>query len=398
MKGGSAIDYELKYMFILLTSILKQKPVQIVKKKIDWQKLLRYAEYHDVITLFYYAVLGIEKELAGKREEDLYHKYKKELLLQSEYLVAQEAIIWQLEQQHIHALLLSGIARYDLYYKKELGHIDSLEFLVEAGSLRKIQALMDAMDYEKKEERGYQGILYVRTPGIRVRFLKEIPDAGRRVRKMLEQQPKGKPYVRGLTPEKQYIYNLTALMEHYLLGNITIRKILDFRLYKEKFSSMISEETVKEVLEKSRMTEWEQCLIGLGDLWFGKGVSAEESALVLALEEYVLNPGKVDLVLDKKLLPSNRKRLDFYERDREEEWRVKKKGWIFPSKDYMKQFFPVLKRAPFLIVFCWGIRGGRIFKKIAGQNIGKLEKTILEKFKRIKRDKGAKENEKDEVR
>ena len=316
-------------MFILLTSILKQKPVRIVKKKIDWQKLLRYAEYHDVITLFYYAVLGIEKELAGKWEEDLYHKYKKEILLQSEYLVAQEAIIWQLEQQHIHALLLSGIARYDLYYKKEMGDIDSLEFLVEAGSWRRIQAMMDAMDYEKKEEGRYHGVLYVRTPGIRVRFLKEIPNAGRRVRKMLEQQPKGKPYVRGLTPEKQYIYNLTALMEQYLLGNITIRKILDFRLCKEKFNSMISEETVKEVLEKSRMTEWEQCVIGLSDLWFGKGVSAEESVLVLALEEYVLNPGKVDLVLDKKLLPSNRKRLDFYERDREEEWRVKKKGGYF---------------------------------------------------------------------
>lgn len=118
-------------------------------------------------------------------------------------------------------------------------------------------------------------------------------------------------------------------MEQYLLGNITIRKILDFRLCKEKFNSMISEETVKEVLERSRMTEWEQCVIGLSDLWFGKGVSAEESVLVLALEEYVLNPGKVDLVLDKKLLYSNRKRLDFYERDREEEWRVKKKGGYF---------------------------------------------------------------------
>ena len=71
----------------------------------------------------------------------------------------------------------------------------------------------------------------------------------------------------------------------------------------------------------------------------------------------------------------------------------KKKGWIFPSKDYMKQIFPVLKRAPFLIVFCWGIRGGVFSEKDSGQNIGKLEKTILEKFKRIKRDKGAKENE-----
>ena len=48
--------------------------------------------------------------------------------------------------------------------------------------------------------------------------------------------------------------------------------------------------------------------------------------------------------------------------------------------------------------FVGEFEGGRIFKKIVGQNIGKLEKTILEKFKRIKRDKGAKENEKDEVR
>ena len=35
------------------------------------------------------------------------------------------------------------------------------------------------------------------------------------------------------------------------------------------------------------MTELEQYVTGLSDLWFRKGVSAEESALVLALEEYV---------------------------------------------------------------------------------------------------------------
>ena len=44
---------------------------------------------------------GLKRNLQEKWEEDLYHKYKKEILLQSEYLVAQEAIIWQLEQQHI---------------------------------------------------------------------------------------------------------------------------------------------------------------------------------------------------------------------------------------------------------------------------------------------------------
>ena len=95
------------------------------------------------------------------------------------------------------------------------------------------------------------------------------------------------------------------------------------------------------------------------------------------------------------MLLSSGRRLDFYGRDREEEWRERRKGWMFPSVDYMKQFFPILDKAPFLIFFCWGIRSFRIWEKIAEQNIGELKKTILEKYKRKKCVGGAKEENED---
>lgn len=398
MKGGNAIDYELKYMFILLTSILKQKPIQIVKKQIDWQKMLRYAEYHNVITLYYYAILGLEKEFTGKMEQELYQKYKRELLLQSEYHIAQEAIIWQLEKHHIRAILLSGIERYELYDKKELGHIDNLEFFVGTGNLRKIKSLMYEMDYEQKQEQEYQGVLYVRAPGIKVRFLYEFQNVDRHTRKVLTHQNKEKSYVRKLTPDKQYIYFQVVLMEQYLLGEITIRHILDFYLYREKFDSMISKEVVEEMLRKAGLQELEHCLTILGQLWFDNRGAMEESTTAFALEEYILNPGKIDLSLDQKLLLSGRKRPDFYKRDREEEWRLKKRGWLFPPKDYMKQFFPILNKVPFLIIFCWGIRSIRILKKIIEQYVVELRRSILERIKRKKSVKGAKENEENEVR
>ena len=115
-------------MFILLTSILKQKPVQIVKKKIDWQKLLRYAEYHDVITLFYYAVLGIEKELAGKWEETLYHKYKKELLHAVRVPRSRRDNHLAIGTTAYSCTTSFRYSRYDLYYPKEMGDIDIWNF------------------------------------------------------------------------------------------------------------------------------------------------------------------------------------------------------------------------------------------------------------------------------
>lgn len=393
MKGGIVINYELKYMFILLTFVLRQKPVQISVKQIDWQKIFRYADYHDVTSLLYHGILGMEKAFTQQQEQELYKKYKKELLLESEYRSAEEAVMWQLEQHHIQALLLSGTERYELYDIKGTGNIDSLEFLVEFGNMRKIPSLMYAMDYEKKEEHGCQGLLFVRSPGIKIRFLKEIPYERRTVQKLFERLLGDKTYVGRLTTEQQYIYNVCSLMEHYLLGDITIRQILDFRLHKEKYGGMMSEYEIEEILKKAHIREFEQCLVKLGSLWFGEGVPPEEALTAIALEEYVLNPGRVDSELDERLLPADRDRLDFYDRDRAEEWRSKKKIWVFPPKDYMKQIFPILEKIPLLLVFCWCVRGFRILKKIVKYNMAEFKTALLEKLKRI-RCKGEKEVEK----
>lgn len=355
-----------------------------MKKQVNWHKIYRYVDHHNITSLLYYAILGTENELAEKQEEELYQKYRKELLLAEAYRQAEETIIWQLEQHNIHAISLLGTEEYDLYYKKEMGSINCLEFLIDPKEMKNVQSLMEAMDYERKEDNGCIGLIYVRTPGIRVRFLKEIPVSGRPIQKILKKQMKTMPYVQKLSVEKKYIYHVIDLMEQYLMGNITIRKILDFWLYRNKFLEKVSKEEVTELLNKLGMRAWEQCLDALGRLWFGDGISVEEGELVFALEEYILNPGRVDLRLDNKLLPTRRERLDFYDRDREAEWKDKRWKWVFPSIEYMKEIFPILRKIPVLIVFCWGIRGSRILKKITKQKVITIQQAMLYKMKKIK--------------
>lgn len=371
----------------MLKSIIQQKPVQIVKKQVDWQKIYKYIDHHNVTSLVYYAVLGTEKEEAEKQDQELYKKFKKTLLLRKEYKQAEETIIWQLEQNRVHALLLSGTRECELYYKEDMGSIDGLEFLIHSSDFIHVHPLMESMDYERKEEKGIEGVIYTRTPGIQIRFLSEIPNANRRVEKIIKRQLKFRPYVQVLNIEKKYIYDIYTLLEEYLMGTITIRKVLDFWLYYNRFQDKIMRQEIRELLEKSGMLAWERCLSTLGDLWFGEGVLVEESESAFALEEYILNPGKVDKRLDRKILPSDRKCLDFYERDRDAEWRNKKLSWMFPPREYMKDMFPILRKFPFPLIIFWGIRGTRIFVKVLKQKAIELQDRLLHKLRKLKETK-----------
>ena len=62
----------------------------------------------------------------------------------------------------------------------------------------------------------------------------------------------------------------------------------------------------------------------LCELWFGEGVR-QEYGLALELEEFILLRRQENTRLDKTLLPEEKVRLDFYLRNREEEWAAKKR-------------------------------------------------------------------------
>ena len=112
------------------------------------------------------------------------------------------------------------------------------------------------------------------------------------------------------------------------------------------------------------MTEFAKQLNILASLWFGQGGEVD-TGTVFQLEEYIFSKGMEDRRLDSKIIPYEKTRVDFYQRDRDKEWVKKQRAWMFPSKEYMMQFFPILHKIPQLLWICWGIRGIRVFRKSA---------------------------------
>lgn len=162
-------------MMILLKDVINERPVQSLKRRINWETMLKTCDYQNISNPVYFGMIGIEKNITADCEARFYQRYKKEMLLRESYQSAEEVILWQLEKYKIHSLLLSSASICNLYPRPELGYIDKLEILVGKKDLPLVLHLMRDMDYEEKQERMQKGILFVRQPGIRVAIYDEPP-------------------------------------------------------------------------------------------------------------------------------------------------------------------------------------------------------------------------------
>ncbi len=135
LEGGTIINYEIRYMLLLLTAVVNQKPVQRLKRAVGWETILKVSDFHNIINIIYLGILGMEKDISEDCELQFYQGYKRELLLSESYRKAEEVIMWQLERYKIDALFLTDTSIEELYVKPEMAYIGQIEILVEKKDL-----------------------------------------------------------------------------------------------------------------------------------------------------------------------------------------------------------------------------------------------------------------------
>lgn len=364
-------------MLILMAAIINQKSVQAPRRHIQWETILRAADLQKIISVIYLGILGLEKEISEDCQAQFYQKYKKEILLRDAYKSAEEVIMWQLERRKIDALMLMDTSVTELYFKPEMAAVDQLEILVDARNLPQIHRFMLEMDYEKQEDRIGNGNIYTRVPGIRIVFYGELPIENKAFKKyfsgpLKKYLPAGNwKHIHVLSEEEEYLYRVGRLVESYITGMLRIREILDFWQYRNALDEGFEWKNVQSLIEKAKWQEFVHQVHVLASLWFDSGIR-QQYGTALELEEYIFSLGRENRSLDQRLLPHERARLDFYWRDRDKEWSSKIRDWMFPPREYMERFFPVLKKYSFLLFLFWVVRDVRFLKRYCFDKISKM--------------------------
>ena len=122
MEGGTAINYEIRYMLILLAAVVNQNPVQKARRAVRWENILKLSDFHNITNIIYLGSLGIEKDISEDCRLQFYQSYKRELLLRESYHKAEEVIRWQLERYRIDALVLTSAGTAEMFDKPEMDH------------------------------------------------------------------------------------------------------------------------------------------------------------------------------------------------------------------------------------------------------------------------------------
>lgn len=389
-------------MLMLLTAIINQTPVQTLRRRVRWEVISDIADYQNVTGLLYLGMLGVEKEISEDCQEVIYQRYRRELLLRQSYKTAEEVIMWQLERYGIDALFLSDTSVSELYPKSEMGYVRQIEILVDKKHLLQIRRLMQDMDYEQKEDRLGNGSIFERVPGIQVVFYDKVPIMNKVFRRYFSEPVKkylrmeNYKFIHILSDEEEYLYRAGRMVELYLTGLLKVREVIDFWQYQKLLDEGFPWKAVRELLEKARWGEFIRQIEILSMLWFEDGTK-QQFGLALELEEYIFSHSQENKHLDQMLLPDEKPRLDFYWRNREEEWSERKQEWLFPPKEYMCQFFPVLEKIPSLLVFCWLIRDFRFFRNTVFSKCSKAWFWISVRFLDLKEKmKGGGEDMKEE--
>ena len=356
-------------MLILLAAIINQKPIQSMRKHVRWESVLDVSDYQEIVNIVYVGLLGIEKNISEECNAQFYQEYKKSLLLYETYEKVEEVIKWQLERYNIEALFLLDSSVGEMYPKPEMAQIRQIEILVDKKDMPRINRIMQDMDYEHREDSTCSGIVYVRIPGIRIVFYDAMPIENRMLQRFFAGSIKRfrcmdhYQAIHMLSNEEEYLYRVARMVELYITGRLKVRDILDLWQYRKLLGEKFRWKTVNELLDKADWEEFVNQVNILGTLWFGEDAE-QQYGVALELEEYIISRGRENRHLDETLLPCEKIRLDFYWRNRDKEWALRKQAWMFPSREYMIRFFPILEKYPFLLVFCWMIRNWRFFRRI----------------------------------
>ena len=165
-----------------------------------------------------------------------------------------------------------------------------------------------------------------------------------------------------MTIEDEYIYNIAHLIQHFKLGGIGIRFIMDVYVYNRLCE--IDHQYIDRELEKLGIKAFVDNLVLLADGWFGgKHFPEEKKSTLNRLSKYIINGGTFGSNENASALQTSNGKLRYII------------NFCFPSYESMVSLYPWLEGKRYLLPFSWIHRGVKalIFRR---RHVGSVKNVV----------------------
>ena len=98
--------YEERYLILLLSAILNQKPSPEPLRHPDWDKMFRLADYHNVAHAVYYGIMGLEENIPQAIRQRFFEKYLEAVHRTDRLRAGEKQMLALLEQNKVNCFVL----------------------------------------------------------------------------------------------------------------------------------------------------------------------------------------------------------------------------------------------------------------------------------------------------
>lgn len=356
---------EAAYLLSLLRAALGGEAPEEKPEGIEFEKVFRLAEFHDVANTAFYAV----EKLKNPPDEALMKRWSevrdraivKDLIQQEEFA----AISAEFENAGIRHVPLKGLLLKHDYPQSDFRLMTDLDILIDESERKNAEKIMLSLGYRREESDNVEDTYY-KDPVMNVELHYSLmlrgfsEDYQRLFDAPWAHCVESRELQKRFRADYFFAYVLAHAMKHYENSGTGIRSFMDFYIYEQKNPEAVA--AAVELFQEPRIRKLAGDCVKLSKLWFS---GAEDDGSLTEMENFVLSSGTYGSFVNGT------------------EYRIKNGGkaaylryLVFPPLEMMKNYYPVLRKAPVLLPFCWIARICTRPFRFRKENFEKL-KTLL---------------------
>ena len=350
-----------KYLLELLRCVLNDTMPGEKPEDVAWENVFSMAKKHSVSALSFYAI----QKLKNGPDPELMKKWSNRNAKRLAQCVNQETEFSVLtacfEEHEIAFLPLKGSVIRNLFPLPHLREMGDIDILVPADKIQKACELAESMDYKIVSTVSHHVALQ-KPPYMNLELHTGLIAPTYEYYEYYK-DPWEKTYLQkdhfwyGMKNEDVYLYLLTHSAKHYYYSGTGIRSVIDIYLFNRAYRSSMDREYIARELKKLNLEAFAEQMEALSEYWFSER-RCEASADVEEMQAYILASATYGTKDNRQVNELRR-----YMRKGKSESGAKAVMFlhmVFLPCDEMQLMFPILKKAPILLPFCWIARWVRI--------------------------------------
>ena len=371
--------YEGKFLINLLGSTLRQDDSFPVMRRMNWGRLYRIADYHELASGIYLGMLSAGARVPSLFGEKFFHRYQEAVRYGEIYESSELEILAAFQAVKVPAVVLESAAVRRLYHLPETAANSPLRLYIPEERYYMARGYLFDLGYETDQFYTGFGEHMKRAGGFQVEIYHHLPFLTKNYKKHMKSlldrayPDKKYPVLKVLSLESSYMFRMAEACYHFCTDNLKIRELLDLYLFYKLFHKDMNKKFLDARIKELDISLLSQSLLHMADMWFSSRKDSlfpypkDSISLFHDIESRILSNGMVgaDSIPEAAKLRKAIKDAENKEeraakwRKWKEKWKNRFDGikkqlrWIFPESSYMKSLYPGLENAPFLLPLYW---------------------------------------------